>query len=95
MFAILEKQCLHNFFLRLSDLYQVPIGTLHRVISLTMATTEIIYSKNELLASMAIKKIKILAAVLELLAKWHCRANPAYLPQDWAKLAKLAVLFSW
>ena len=71
-----EKQCLHNFFLRLSDLYQVPIGTLHRVISLTMATTEIIYSKNELSASMAIKKIKILGAVLELPAKWHCQSSP-------------------
>ena len=35
---------------------------------------------------MAIEKIKILGAVLE---------QPAHLPQNWAKLAKLAVQFSW
>ena len=47
---------------------------------------------------MIIEKMKILGAVLELLAKQHCQigsANPAHLPQNWAKLAKLAVLFSW
>jgi hypothetical protein len=41
---------------------------------------------------MAIEKIKILGAVLELPA---ATTNPAHLPQNWAKLAKLAVLFSW
>jgi len=41
-----------------------------------MTTTEIIYSKNELSASMAIEKINILGAVLELLAKWHCQSSP-------------------
>ena len=39
---------------------------------------------------MAIEKIKILGALLELLAKQHC-----HLLQNWAKLAKLAVQFSW
>ena len=34
---------------------------------------------------MAIEKIKILGAP----------ANPVHLPQNWAKLTKLAVLFSW
>jgi hypothetical protein len=38
---------------------------------------------------MAIEKIKILGAILEL------PANPAHLPQKWAKWAELAVLFSW
>ena len=41
---------------------------------------------------MAIEKMEILGAVLELLTKQHC--NPAHLPQNWAKLAKLAVLFN-
>ena len=41
---------------------------------------------------MAIEKIKILGALLELPDKQH---NPAHLPQNWAKLAKSAVLFSW
>ena len=35
---------------------------------------------------MAIEKISIVGAVLEL---------PAYSPQKWAKWAELAVLFSW
>jgi hypothetical protein len=38
---------------------------------------------------MAIEKIQILEAVLELPA-----ANPANLPRKWAKWAKLVVLFS-
>ena len=42
---------------------------------------------------MAIEKIKILGAVLELPA--DSTANPGYLPQTWAKWAELAVLFSW
>jgi hypothetical protein len=33
--------------------------------------------------------MKILGAILEL----NSTANPAHLPQNWAKLAKLAVLF--
>ena len=37
--------------------------------------------------------MKIMGAVLELRAK-HT-ANQAHLPQNLAKLAKLAVLFSW
>ena len=39
------------------------------------------------------KKIKILGAVLELPA--NSTANPAHLPQKWAKWAELAVQFSW
>ena len=54
-----------------------------------MAKTEIIYLKdvgasvamnfawNELSASMAIAKIKILGAVLELSAKQHCQSRPS------------------
>ena len=42
---------------------------------------------------MAVEKIKILGAVFEL--PTNSTANPAHLPQNWAKLAKLAVLFSW
>ena len=53
-----------------------------------MAKTKIIYPKNvaasvamnftynELSASMAIEKIKILGAVLELSAKQHCQSSP-------------------
>jgi hypothetical protein len=37
-----------------------------------------------------LKKMKILGAVLELPS--YSTANPAHLPQNWAKLA---VLFSW
>ena len=44
------------------------------------------------LAPMAIEKINILGAVLELPA--NRTANPAHLPQNWAKSAKSAVLFS-
>jgi hypothetical protein len=40
---------------------------------------------------MAIEKIKILGAVLELQAKQHCQFGPI-LRQTWAGLA---VLFSW
>ena len=43
---------------------------------------------------MAIEKIKILGALLELSAKQHCTTNLAHLPQHWTKLAKLVVLFS-
>ena len=46
------------------------------------------FSKNEDLAPMAIEKIKILGAVLEL------PIQPIYL-RSWAKWAELAVLFSW
>ena len=46
-------------------------------------------SSNESLAPMAIEKIKILGAVLEL------PANSAHLPQKWTKGAELAVQFSW
>jgi hypothetical protein len=42
---------------------------------------------------MAIEKIKILGAVLELPAKQHCQSSP--LTSKLAKLAKSAVLFSW
>jgi hypothetical protein len=44
---------------------------------------------------MAIEKIEILGDVLELPARQHSTANLAHLPKKWAKLAKLAVLFSW
>jgi hypothetical protein len=40
------------------------------------------------------KKIKILGAILEL-HQLDSTANSAHLPPKWAKLAKLAVLFSW
>ena len=44
---------------------------------------------------MAIEKIKILGAVLELhMYQLDSSANPAHLPQKWAKWAELAVLFS-
>ena len=42
---------------------------------------------------MAIEKIKILGAILE--NQLNSTANPAHLPQIWAELAKLAVLFNW
>ena len=44
-------------------------------------------------APMSIEKIQILGTVLEL--QLDSTANPAHLPQKWAKLAKLAKLFSW
>ena len=43
---------------------------------------------------MAIEKIKTLKAILES-CQLNSTANPAHLPQNWAELAKLAVLFSW
>ena len=78
------------------------IHTLHS--RATLPTAEILSCKNapawvsmdftldKYSASRAIEKMKILGA------KQHCTANPAHLPQNWAKLAKLAkltVLFSW
>ena len=42
---------------------------------------------------MAIEKIKILGAILSY--QLNSKANLAHLPQNQAKLAKLAVLFSW
>ena len=42
---------------------------------------------------MAIEKIKILGAVLELLAKQHCQFSQ--FTKKMAKWAELAVLFSW
>ena len=46
---------------------------------------------------MAVEKIKILGALLELLAKHsvNSTANLAHLPRNRAKWAELAVLFSW
>ena len=46
-------------------------------------------SSNEQSTPITIETIKILGAVMELLA------NPAHLPQKWAKWAELAVQFSW
>ena len=43
---------------------------------------------------MAIEKIKILGAVLEI-CQLDSSANPTHLPQKWPKWAELAVLFSW
>ena len=39
--------------------------------------------------------MKILGAFLELPAQLNGIANQAHLPQNWAKLAKSVVLFSW
>ena len=50
------------------------------------------FGLNEGLAPMTIEKIKILGAVLELPGT-ASTANPANLPQKWAKWAELAVLF--
>ena len=70
-----------------------------------MAKTEIIYPKivgtpvamnvikNELLASMTIEKIKILGAVLELLAKQHYQSSP--FTSKLGQISQTAVLFSW
>ena len=52
------------------------------------------FTLNEKSAPMAIETIKILGAILELPPKQHCTANPAHLPQKWAKWANLTVLFS-
>ena len=41
------------------------------------------FTKNELSAPRTIEKIKILGAVLEL--QLNSTANPAHLPQNWAK----------
>ena len=72
----------------------------------TMAETELLYPKNvgakvamdltynEYSTPMAIEKLKILGAVLELPAKQHRQFCP-FTSKNWAKLAKLAVLFSW
>ena len=43
---------------------------------------------------MAIEKIKILGAILELPAKIALPIQPIYL-KNWVKWAELAVLFSW
>ena len=51
------------------------------------------FTKDKYLAPRTIEKMKILGAVLELPA--NSTANPAHSPQNWAKLAKSAVLFSW
>ena len=51
------------------------------------------FRSNELSATMEIEKIKIMGAILEL--QVDSSANPAHLPQKWAKWAELAVLFSW
>ena len=51
------------------------------------------YTPKNVGAPRTIEKRKILGAVLELPAKQHCQSSPK--PQNWAKLAKLAVLFSW
>ena len=42
---------------------------------------------------MAIEKIKILGVFWSY--QLESSANPAHLPQKWAKWAELAVLFSW
>ena len=44
-------------------------------------------------APRTIEKMKISGAVLELPTKQHCQLS--LLPQNWAKMAKSAVLFSW
>ena len=44
-------------------------------------------------AQIAIEKTKILGAVLELPAKQQCQSSP--FTSNWAKLAKLAVLYSY
>ena len=71
----------------------------------TMAKTEIIYPKNvgasvamnftqdEYSAPMAIEKSKSWVPFWSY--QLNSTANPAHLPQNWAKLAKSAVLFSW
>jgi hypothetical protein len=46
------------------------------------------FSSNEGLASMAIEKIKILEADLELPARQHCQSNPFTMKMgQWAKLS--------
>ena len=71
----------------------------------TTAKTEMIYLKNEGASiamnstenesstSMAIEEIKILDAFWSY--QQNSTANPAHLTQNWAKLAKSAVPFSW
>ena len=52
--------------------------------------------RYEYSAPIAIEKIKILGAVLELPTKiQNSTANPAHLPEKWAKWAELAVPLSW
>ena len=51
------------------------------------------FTKNEYSAPMAVEKIKIMGAVLELPAKQHCHSSP--FTKKWAKWAGLAVLFIW
>ena len=73
------------------------------IVVTTLTKTEIIYPKNvdaqgamdftqdKYSAPRTIEKMKILGAVLELPAK---HGHHAHLPQNWAKLANSAVLFS-
>ena len=51
------------------------------------------HKMNMYSAPRTIEKMKILGAILELPA--NSTANPAHLPQNWAKLVKSAVLISW
>jgi len=51
------------------------------------------FTQNEYPAPRAIEKMKILGAILD--HQLNSTTNPAHLPQNWANLAKSAVLFSW